>query len=68
MTTPAEIENKTNDGLGLRITGIFLCALMALGVAGQLIWDTEPNLIPWAGLLVGLVLVGISYLQKIANK
>jgi len=72
MSNPAEIEEnkKSQPGLALRLIGTLLAVIALLNVVLQ---TSNPNAevggAPWFGVIAGIGLIVIGYLQKMsANK
>lgn len=68
MTNPAEQQKQQNKaGIAIRNTGIIIALISALLVLAQMGSDGFAP-IPWLGLVLGVVLVVVGYLQVIAAK
>ena len=69
MTNPAEVEKNTKSqpGLALRLIGAFVAVLAFVNVVMQ---TSNPNAevgaAPWFGIIAGIGLIVVGYLQKIA--
>lgn len=63
MTDPAETHKSNTAGMWLRVIGATICILAVLNV---LVDGAGVGAV--VGLIVGLAVVGIGYLQKIAAK
>lgn len=70
MTNPAETEEKTKSqpGLALRLIGAFVTVLAFVNVVMQ---TSNPNAdvgaAPWFGILAGIGLMIVGYLQKMST-